>query len=170
MPDRVTVYVGIGSNVDREHNLNRGLALLRQRFGQLVVSPIYECPAVGFEGSHFYNAALSFETGESAADVNAALREIEDASGRDRSLPKFSPRTLDLDLLLYGDQVIDRDGLQIPRTDILEYDFVLKPLADLAPELVHPLAGKPMCQLWEAFDKTGSRLRLACMPAMAPGI
>lgn len=167
-PGLVTCYAGIGSNVDRERNLNRGLEMLRERFGQIIVSPVYQCPAVGFEGEDFYNCVAAFDSEDSPQQVAAVLRDIEDQCGRDRSQPKFSPRTLDIDLLLYGEQVIDQAGLKLPRNDILEYDFVLRPLAELAPTLQHPAEGRPLSALWEEFDKSKSQLRLVCLPALAP--
>lgn len=168
MTDPVTCYVGLGSNIERERHINRALELLRGHYGQLLVSPVYRCPAVGFDGNDFYNGVVSFETTESPEAIARVLRGIEDQCGRDRSLPKFAPRTLDLDLLLYGDLVRDQDGLQIPRSDILEYDFVLRPLAEIAPELMHPEEKRSMADLWADFDKSNSQLKLVCLPALAP--
>ena len=166
--DRVTIYVGIGSNVDRESNLNLGIDALRRQFGQLLISPVYSCPAIGFDGDDFYNAAIAFESALSASEVNTVLRKIEDSAGRDRSTPKFSARSLDIDLLLYGDAVIDSDGMKIPRADVLKYDFVLKPLVDIAPEFNYPGTTTSLAGLWEGFDKSDSQLKLACMPTIAP--
>ena len=76
------------------------------------------------------------------------LRAVEDACGRDRSGPKFSPRTLDFDLLIYGDFVSTDPAIDVPRDEILQYPFVLKPLADLAPEARHPVVGRSYAELW----------------------
>lgn len=164
------VYVGIGSNVDRETNMNRSIEALRKCFGQILVSSIYECAAVGFDGDNFYNGAAGFETDLSVTEVAATLRQIEDDCGRDRSLPKFSARTLDIDLLLYGDQIINEAGLQLPRADILEYDFVLRPLVDIAARFVHPVKQQTLETLWQSsgFDEQG--LKRICMHSHAPGL
>ena len=87
------------------------------------------------------------------------LHRIEEDYGRERSGPKFSSRTLDLDLLLYDDLVLDESGLQIPRDEILQRAFVLWPLAELAPDLKHPVNGKSYAQLWLDFDKRKERLK-----------
>ncbi len=153
-----TIYISLGSNIDREMNTRAGVASLREQFGELQLSSVYESEAVGFEGSSFYNMVIAASTEKSVQQVAAILREIEDANGRDRSGPKFSSRTLDLDLLLYDDLIIDEGGLQIPRDEILKRAFVLWPLAEIAPGLVHPQANKSYADLWEAFDKSKEKL------------
>jgi 2-amino-4-hydroxy-6-hydroxymethyldihydropteridine diphosphokinase len=150
------VYVSIGTNVDREANLRGGLGALRARFGPLTVSTIYECPAVGFEGEDFLNGVAGFDCDEPIAEVHAALRAIEDRFGRDRSQPKYSPRTLDLDLLLYGDVVL-RDGvLVLPRPEIEKVAFVLGPLTELVGDRPHPVHGEPFTALWARFEGIGA--------------
>jgi len=150
------VYVSIGSNVDREHNIPGGLQALYRRFGPLAVSTVYECPAVGFEGEDFYNLVVGFDSEEPIADVHAALHEIEDRYGRDRSKPKFSPRTLDLDLLLYGDRIWREGRLVLPRPEIDRVAFVLGPLAELAGDRLHPVHDVPFTALWARFDGIGA--------------
>jgi 2-amino-4-hydroxy-6-hydroxymethyldihydropteridine diphosphokinase len=107
---------------------------------------------VGFDGADFLNLVIAFETDDPVAEVAAALAEIEAANGRTRGEAKFAPRTLDLDLLLYGDLVVEADGLQLPRDEITRYPFVLKPLADLAGEQIHPVLGRSFAELWENFS------------------
>ena len=153
------VYISLGSNIDREVHTRAGIRALRQRFGELILSSVYESEAVGFEGSSFFNMVIALQTGEDVHTVSAALRQIEDDHGRDRSGPRFSSRTLDLDLLLYDDRVIDEPDLQIPRDEILKRAFVLWPLAEVAPDLKHPQAGKTYAELWFAFDKSKERLQ-----------
>ncbi|MDZ7747987.1 MAG: 2-amino-4-hydroxy-6-hydroxymethyldihydropteridine diphosphokinase [Halofilum sp. (in: g-proteobacteria)] len=150
------VHVSIGSNVDREANLRGALEALHARFGPLAVSTIYECPAVGFEGEAFLNAVAAFDSDEPVADVHAALRAIEDRFGRDRAQPKFSPRTLDLDLLLYGDRILRAGPLVLPRPEIGRVAFVLGPLAELAGDHPHPVHGEPFTALWARFDGVGA--------------
>lgn len=143
-------YVSIGSNIDKEKNIEAGLTSLRETFGELTISPIYETAAVGFEGDNFFNLVVGFETDFSAHDVFEMLRQLEFKHGRLPNSQKFSSRTLDLDLLLFGDTIIDDDVLKIPRTDIEKYRFVLQPLADIAPDLIHPILRKTYREmLWQ---------------------
>lgn len=149
------VYVCFGSNIEREANIGGGLRALAERFGALAVSTIYACPAVGFEGDAFYNGVAGFDTDEPVADVHAALHAIEARLGRDRRHPKFSPRTLDLDLLLFGDRILRNDELVLPRPEIDQVAFVLAPLAELAMDRLHPVHNEPFTRLWARFDGTG---------------
>lgn len=153
------IYISLGSNIERETNTREGVKALRERFGELQLSAVYESEAVGFEGDAFYNMVIACEVSEGVHAANRALREIEDANGRDRNGPKFSSRTLDLDLLLYDDLVINEQGLKLPREEILHNAFVLWPLAEIAPELTHPEAGKTYAELWQAFDKGRENLK-----------
>lgn len=153
-------YVSVGSNIDKARNVRSAVRALRQRYGTLMLSPVYECPAVGFEGDDFYNMVVGFDTLESAESVVAGLRAIEVAHGRKRGAQRFTSRTLDLDLLTYGEAVIDRPGLRLPRAEITRYAFVLKPLVDLAGEETHPELGRSYRVLWESFDAARQPLRL----------
>ena len=152
------VYISLGSNIDREELTRAGVASLREYFGELVLSSVYRSEAVGFQGEDFYNMVIALQTTENPERVFQLLRQIEDEHGRDRSGPRFSSRTLDLDLLLYDDLIINKDKLQVPRDEILERAFVLWPLAEVAPNLVHPVVQKTYDELWQAFDKTKEKL------------
>ena len=152
------IYISLGSNIDREQNTRAGVQALRERFGELTLSSVYESEAVGFEGDAFYNTVIACDVDDGVHETNRVLAEIEDAHGRDRSGPRFSSRTLDLDLLLYDDVVLDENGLKLPRGEILKNAFVLWPLAEIAPDLVHPVAGKSYAELWSDFDKTRENL------------
>jgi 2-amino-4-hydroxy-6-hydroxymethyldihydropteridine diphosphokinase len=152
-------WISVGSNQDRERSIRGAVAALRDRFGPLTLSPVYESEAVGFEGEPFLNLVVGLETSEPVARVNQALRDIEDAFGRVRSAEKFSPRTLDLDLLTHGDLAGEVDGCVLPRDEILRYAFVLRPLADVAGSQTHPLAGRSYRELWEEFDQASQPLR-----------
>lgn len=143
-----TVYVSVGSNVEPEQHIHNGLDILRQHYGELRLSPVYRTTAVGFEGDDFLNLALSFETSEPVEAVAETLDEIENQCGRIRGEARFGPRTLDLDLLLYDDLELDKPGLKLPRDEILTYAFVLRPLADLIPDALHPVEGRSYAMLW----------------------
>ncbi len=152
------VYVGLGSNLNREQNLRRAMTELRACFGDLEVSPVYQTEAGGFDGEDFYNFVVAFNSSENVGTIFSHLHEIEDKQGRDRSKPKFSSRAIDLDLLLFDDQVIDQNGVQVPRKEILYSAFVLRPLCDLAPDLLHPLAGRSYQDLWLKMAPEAGRI------------
>lgn len=145
-----TVYLGLGSNVLPEENLRLAVRELKRRFQLSAVSTVYRNRAVGFEGDDFLNAVVSIETDESPDDICGQLEEIHDLAGRKRGTDSFVSRSLDIDLLLYGDQVID--DRRVPRDDVLQYAFVLRPLAELAPDLVHPSTGNTLAHHWKSFD------------------
>lgn len=147
-------YVSIGSNIDREKNVAAALDRMTAEFGRLESSRVWETAAVGFEGDAFYNLVVAFETDLSAQDLAKLLHRMEDELGRDRSGGKFSSRSMDLDLLLYDDLILDEDGLKLPRPEILEYAFVLCPLAEIAGDMKHPVTGFRFSQIWDQFDPT----------------
>ena len=153
-----TVYLSLGSNIDREKNLSAGLDALVKAFGDLRMSEVFESEAVGFDGDNFYNLVAAIETDLSVGELAMRLRDIEDENGRVRSGPKFSARTLDIDILTYGDHTGVIDGVKLPRSEILKNAFVLLPLSELAPDTVHPLEGKTYQQLWEEYDQDSQKL------------
>ncbi len=146
------VMIGIGSNVDAQANIRDAVAALRTRFPTLRCSPVYRTPAVGFTGDDFFNLVVSIDTELAIPEISAELRQLETHHGRHRGEAKFAPRTLDLDLLTYGDTVGTYGKLVFPRSDILEYAFVLKPLADLDPNARHPTAQRTYRELWLAHQ------------------
>ncbi len=148
-------YISIGSNIDKDKNIPASLRALEQAFGNLTVSSIYESDPVGFTGDAFYNLIVGFDSDLVVKTVAKQLRQIELDNGRTRDSKKFSARTLDLDLILYGDLVINDGRLQIPRDEIERYAFVLEPLAEVAPTLKHPISHISYADLWEKFDKSG---------------
>ena len=147
----VEVYLGLGSNLDAERHVAAGFTALRGQFGEVLCSPVYRSPAVGFSGDDFLNAAARIRTDWPVGRLKDWLTELENAHGRDRSQPKFSDRSLDIDILLYGDKAGEVDGLLLPRAEILDYAHVLKPLADIAPELRHPVSGLSFAEHWRRF-------------------
>lgn len=146
------VYLGLGSNVDAEHNLKLGIRELRARYGELDLSPVYRSRAVGFEGDDFLNLVVSLETDDSPDEIHRDIERIHALAGRERAGERYASRTLDIDLLLYDDLVSSEPSLRLPRPDVLEYAFVLKPLADLDPDLLHPETGCNIGDHWRAFD------------------
>ncbi|HEY0198429.1 MAG TPA: 2-amino-4-hydroxy-6-hydroxymethyldihydropteridine diphosphokinase [Rhodanobacter sp.] len=145
------VYLSLGSNLEPQRYLPAALAELRGRFGDIAVSPAYRSKAVGFDGADFVNLAVGLDTGLSPTDLNDWLHALEDRQGRRRDVPRFHDRTLDLDIVFYDDLVIQGPGhLQIPRGEI-RHAFVLRPMADIAPDLRHPVSGARMADLWRAF-------------------
>ncbi len=152
-------YVSIGSNIEREKNVRSAVDALRRRFGKLVVSPVYESKAVGFEGADFYNLVVGFDTETSLDELNAVLQSIEDAHGRDRSGAKFSSRTLDLDVLLYGELIDHTPPHHVPRSEIIEHAFVLRPLSDIAGRTRHPESRTTFAELWRRAEHRLQPLR-----------
>jgi 2-amino-4-hydroxy-6-hydroxymethyldihydropteridine diphosphokinase len=155
-----SVYVGIGSNVNREVSVGGGIQALRARFGEVWCSSVYECAPVGFEGEPFYNLVAGFRTADSGAEVAQALRHIEAQFGRERSANKHISRTLDIDLLLYG--AMTSETLRVPRADIEQYAFVLAPLAELAGDTLHPRTGQSFARMWDSFDAAAQPF--VCLP------
>ena len=155
-----TVYVGIGSNIDPENNIHLCMRELRRRYGELQASAVYRSEAVGFEGDDFLNLVASFESETSPEAICEDIETIHNLVGRDRKGEKWAARPLDIDLLLYDDLVIRERPVRVPREDILEYSFVLRPLAELAPDLVHPVTGRTMFEHWQDFDESSQPLEL----------
>ena len=151
------IYISLGSNIERERHIRAGLDALQAEFGELEVSRVFESEAVGFAGRPFYNLVVGADTELPLAILCQRLRAVEFAHGREPDAKKFAPRTLDLDLLLYGDLVCE-DPVALPRGEILSNAFVLWPLAELASSLRHPTDGRTLGELWQAYDKASQRL------------
>jgi 2-amino-4-hydroxy-6-hydroxymethyldihydropteridine diphosphokinase len=151
------VYVSIGSNIERTQNIEAALQQLKADYGDLEQSSVYESAAVGFDSAPFYNLVVGFVTDASPREVQRQLHIIEQNSGRVRN-GTLAARTLDLDLLLYDDLVIDEDTLTLPRDDIERYAFVLGPLAEIAGSKRHPVTGRRYADMWSEFDDTQQKL------------
>jgi 2-amino-4-hydroxy-6-hydroxymethyldihydropteridine diphosphokinase len=152
------VWLSLGSNIQRTENIRRSLQALGAVFGPLLLSRVYESDAVGFEGDRFYNMVVGVDTNLPISDLTDLLRGMEADQGRVRNGGKFAPRTLDIDLLTYGDRVVKGAGVELPRDEIVKYAFVLRPLAEVAGEEVHPVLGRAYLQLWETFDASSQPL------------
>ncbi len=160
-----TIYISIGSNINPQQNIQLALRDLREHFQNIRLSSSYESKAVGFEGDNFINLVAAAETDLKIPQVVQLFHDIEDQHGRDRQGPRFSSRTIDLDLLLYDNAVFTQDGIEIPREEILQNAFVLCPLAELLPDGVHPVTGKRYDELWASFDQSSQPLwRIDDMP------
>ncbi len=157
-------YISIGSNIDKDKHVLASLLALEQAFGKLTVSSIYESEPVGFTGDTFYNLVVEFDSDLDVKAVAKQLRQIELDNGRTRDSQKFSARTLDLDLILYGDLIFNDGRLQIPRDEIEHYAFVLEPLAEIAPDLKHPVSQLSYAELWDKFDKTDLKQKRHLQP------
>ena len=144
------VWVGAGSNVEPVAHLRLAVAELDAQYGPLELSGVYRNPPVGFSGADFLNMVIGFRTGLSCSAVMESLESIHRQAGRVSGEQKFGPRTLDLDLLLFGELVDPL--LRVPRADVLRYAFVLGPLADTAAALRHPVTGVSMADSWTAFS------------------
>lgn len=153
------VYVAAGSNVEPIANLRRALDSIAAHFAPLELSRAYRNRAVGFEGDDFVNLVLGFDTPRAVRDVLAVLHEAEAACGRERNAPKWAPRAMDLDILLFDAMVCDEPGLTLPRPDLVRRPYMLGPMAELAPGLRHPTLGRTMEELWQGFDREAHALQ-----------
>jgi len=159
------VLLGVGSNIDPQQNICAGLDALQQDYGELALSSVYQSAAVGFEGEPFHNLVVGLDSPVSVGQLARQLRQLEHAMGRPRDASRFSSRTLDIDILTYGDCCGVVDGLQLPREEITENAFVLCPnafvlcpLAELVPAAIHPLSGQSYADLWAAYSNSQQRL------------
>jgi len=156
------VFIGIGSSINRQENIIKGVRLLKGHFKGLTVSSVFESEAVGFAGGNFYNLVAEFNSELSVEDIISTLKKIEIQLGRPEKTIKFAPRTLDLDLLLY-DQFIDLER-DIPRGEIVKNAFVLQPLAELAPNMLHPILRVSYQELWSQYPVNKQKLWKIALP------
>jgi len=156
MGEWMPVLIAIGSNIERERNLPQAIAALWQQPGieLRAVSPVYESLPVGTNRDQplYYNAAALIETRLDAAALKEILLAIENSQGRIRTADKFAARTIDLDIALYGQQILELNGRHIPDPDIATFPHVAVPLADLAPTWVHPELGLNLADIAGRFS------------------
>jgi 2-amino-4-hydroxy-6-hydroxymethyldihydropteridine diphosphokinase len=161
------VFVAAGSNVAPCEHMTLATREIKRAFPDVRFSPWYRNQAAGFKGADFINLVAAFSTGISVDALLVTLREIEALCGRGRDAPRWAPRSMDLDVLLYGELVCERPSLVLPRPDLLLRAYMLGPLADLAPDLVHPTAGVTIGELWRCFDQAAHPLERADCGATA---
>jgi len=145
------VYAAIGSNVSPEENVAKAASELLRRFPDARFSSWYRNRAVGFDGDDFINGVVGFTTDLPVRAVIEQLHAVEGLCGRPRNAPRWAPRAMDLDVLLYDSLVCSEPPL--PRPDLLKRPYMLGPLAELAPQVVHPTAGLTIGELWQRFDR-----------------
>jgi len=155
-----TAWLGLGSNVNAQAHIRAALDELDEKFERLKLSPAYTSTAVGFDGDDFINLVARVETDMTPLELRDYLRDLEDRYGRKRNVPKFSDRSLDIDILLYDDLVFYSPVLEIPRPEITKFAHVLKPLADLEPDLNHPIEGRNMHDIWKSSGLNENSLML----------
>jgi 2-amino-4-hydroxy-6-hydroxymethyldihydropteridine diphosphokinase len=153
-------WLGLGSNVNAETHIRAGIEALKDTFGEINLSPAYSSTAVGFKGDDFINLVARVKTDMHPLELRQYLRDLEDRYGRQRDVPKFSDRSLDIDILLYDDLVLLSPVLEIPRAEILKFAHVLKPLADLDPDLVHPAELRSLKDIWDSSGLDDDCLKL----------
>ncbi|HET8902633.1 MAG TPA: 2-amino-4-hydroxy-6-hydroxymethyldihydropteridine diphosphokinase [Saccharospirillum sp.] len=158
LPTPVSVALSLGSNINRYRHITHALDALSDAFGALVCSPVYESESVGFDGSNFLNSVVLITTTLGLDDIGPILKQIEDDNGRDRNGPKFGPRTLDIDVLTYGDLVGQHHGIELPRRETARNAFVLKPMADILPDTRMPGSELTYGQLWANYPKEKQKL------------
>lgn len=152
------VYLSVGSNIDREKNILACLDALAHHFGELIISPVYESESVGFTGDSFYNLVVGIDSALSVGELAVIMRDIETANKRSRAGPKFGPRTLDIDILTYGDVTGVVDGVTLPRDEVTENAFVLLPLVDIAPHEKHPVSCTAYSDIAKSFAGSEQKL------------
>ncbi|AVX00036.1 2-amino-4-hydroxy-6-hydroxymethyldihydropteridine diphosphokinase [Vibrio vulnificus] len=143
-----TVYIGVGSNIEREKHARAAWQELTLLGEALQASPIYECAAVGFDSHAFFNFVIRLNTSMTLEELASQLRQIEMRWGREENAAKYQDRTLDLDIVLFGD-CISSQKPELPRSDIFKYPFVIQPLYDLQPDLVIPGDGRTVEEIWQ---------------------
>ncbi len=152
------VFLSLGSNIDKEKHIRAGLQALKENFGELLISRVYESEAIGFDGDNFYNLVVKIDTDKPAGALQEKLRLIEDTHGRTRDGERFSARTLDIDILTYNNLTGKINGIILPRDEILKNAFVLLPLTEIAPQQQHPVEKKSYMELWNDFDQKKQKL------------
>ncbi len=152
------ILLSIGSNIDRDKNVRYAIRKIAERYGEINLSPVYETSSVGFVGQPFLNLVLGLHSGDDLLQIREYLRGIESDVGRVRGRKSFDNRLLDIDVILFGDKNLRSAGFEIPRHEIEKFAYVLKPLSDLHPKMVHPVTGKTYDRMWQDFSEKSDQL------------
>lgn len=160
------VVLSVGSNIEREKNTQFALRSLVDKYRAVNISPLYETSAVGFDGPPFYNLIVGLKTEQSLPAIIDWLHQVESQAGRVRQPKSCDNRILDIDVVLYGNQSYHDSGYNVPRDAIEKYAYVLKPLVDIYPELIHPLLDIPIRQIWQRFEMQDQTIFRAELPAI----
>lgn len=169
-PEMPRTLVAAGSNIDAERNLRRAASAMQRAFPGVRFSSCYANAAVGFAGDDFINCVAAFTTELDVASLLSILHTIESDCGRPRDAPKWAPRAMDLDVLLYGDFVGQLPGANLPRPDLVRRPYMLGPAAEVAPDFEHPLAQLSLAQLWSEFDRDAHPMRRLALDLNAPAL
>lgn len=161
-------FLGLGSNIEAEKNMCEAISTLCEQSENVRISTLYRSPAYGFSGDDFINGVVQIDTALTPLGLKNYLAGMETAAGRLREGPRFSDRTLDIDILLYDDLHLLSPVLEIPREEILEMDYILRPLAELAPERIHPVRRKTLGDLWSEFPGKNPALQKIDLPLPGP--
>lgn len=167
-PGHVRVFVAAGSNLEPGKYLPRAAAEIVHSWHDAHFSRAYRNAAVGFDGPEFINLVTGFTTAQPLDAVIARLRAIETQCGRPRYAAKWASRTMDLDVLLFGDRVEKTSEYTLPRPDLLKRPYMLGPLAEIAPDVLHPTEGRTIGDLWRKFDPDGHEMHPVPLELPAP--
>ena len=148
----ICYYLSLGSNLNRQAHLSCAVRYLKATFGRVMCSPVYQSAAYGFDGPDFYNMVVAFESAFTPLALKKWLRNLEYACGRSREQIRYSNRTLDMDILLADGLVLKHKSLRLPRPELTQRAYVLKPLFDLAPERMHPETEQRIAEIWQQLD------------------
>lgn len=157
----ITTFVAVGSNAQRKRHVRSAVLALRSRFNDLLLSSVYESAALGCEAPPFFNLVVKFTTTQEFEQLCSTLRQLENSHAKPNQLSRHQCCTLDIDLLLFGDLISKKTETtgQVPRDDILNYAFVLQPLAEIAADRLHPVLNRSYADLWHEYDKTDLQQR-----------
>ncbi len=149
------VYLGLGSNIDKEKNLAKCIGVLRKKFKVVKISNVYETSPVGYKNqANFFNMAIEIETELEPEKLFSELMNIEKNLGRIRE-KRNHPRTIDTDILFYDGRIIKSDNLIVPHPRLHERAFVLLPLSEIAPDFMHPILKKSVKEMLQSAGKEG---------------
>ena len=160
---KTEVFLSLGSNIDPEKNLQYACRELKKTFGNIQISSVFRNKSIGFDGNDFLNMVVKVKSSFNPNEMLDFLGRLESATGRNIGTGAFDSRSLDIDMLLYGNLVHQEKPLQVPRIDIELYSFVICPLAEIEPDGIHPISGKTFKDLWESFDQEEHLLNKASL-------